>query len=121
METWPSTLPQYPDQQGFSETIRDPVLRTAMDAGPEKARLRYTAVPEQYKMTMHMTKEQRATFVNFYKSSLGYGVDEFYWYHPINVDGSGDRITVVCRFTSMYTITADNNEFSVTFSMEVLP
>lgn len=120
MESWPSTLPQYVDQDAYTETILDPVIRTEMDAGPSKARLRYTAVPEQFTITLKLTAEQRAVFVYFYKYTLNYGVDEFYWYHPTSTTDS-ERDVVVCRFISVYTISSNGNEFEVSFNMEVEP
>lgn len=121
MESWPSTLPEYPDQTSFSETIQDPVIRTEMDSGPKKNRLRFTAVPELYSMSMVMTRVQRATFIDFYKNDLNYGVDEFSWYHPVDVDGFGARIPCNFRFTGPYQITPQEQMFSVSFTLEVLP
>lgn len=121
MADWPDTLPGYPDQSLFSETIRDPVVRTDMDAGPQKVRLRYTAVPELYQISMVLTREQRAIFIDFYKNTLNYGVDEFDWYHPVNLDAFGNRIPCACRFTGVYQITPQDNHFNLSISMEVVP
>jgi len=119
LKTWPSSLPQYVQQDSYSETIIDPVLRTAMDAGPVKTRLRFTMVPEQFNVSIPLTAAQRLVFLAFYKSDLNYGVDTFSWYHPANkIDGA--FIYAVCRFTSVYSISANGNEFIASFSMEVV-
>jgi len=121
MASWPSTLPEYVSQASFSETIQDPVIRTDMDAGPKKARLRFTAVPEQYTISMTLTKEERAIFVAFFKDDLNYGVDEFSWYHPIDVDEFGARVPCYCRFTGPYQFTPQDHVFMLGINMEVLP
>lgn len=116
---WPATLPQYVDQTTFGETIQDPVIRTDMEGGPKKARLRYTAVPEQYTISMILTSSQRTAFLTFYKSTLNYGVDEFVWYHPL--DSGSPRTERYCRFTGPYTISSQDTYFNMSINMEVLP
>ena len=115
MASWPVTLPQYVDQDSFSETIQDPVIRTAMDSGPQKARLRYTAVPEQYTIAMTLTSDQRTAFLTFFKATIHYGVDEFTWVHPVT------QAAAYCRFTAPYNLVPDGLDFKLTISMEVLP
>jgi hypothetical protein len=121
MVSWPSTLPAYVSQSSFAETIQDPVIRTDMDAGPMKMRLRFTAVPEKYSISMELTKEERAIFIAFYKDDLNYGVDEFIWYHPVDVDEFGARVACYCRFTSVYQFAPNDHEFTMSIDMEVLP
>ena len=77
MVAWPNAtyLPQFVDQDGYFQTTQDPLLRTDMDAGPMKVRLRYTAVPEQFTIVLTLTKAQLEYFVTtFFKNTLGYGV-----------------------------------------------
>lgn len=117
METWPDAtyLPQYVDDIGFAESAKDPVIRTDMDTGPAKQRLRYTAVVEQYTITMTLTKTERANFLTFYKGNLAYGSQEFNWIHPVTHENC------ICRFTSTYTLTPMGLGFQLTINMEVLP
>ncbi len=116
MASWPSTLPQYVDQDGYSQTTKNPLLRTEMDAGPAKVRLRYTAVPEEFSITLTMNKTQLETFVTtFFKNTISYGADVFTWKHPVT------QANANCRFTSMYTIAPHGLDFKVSFSMEILP
>lgn len=117
---WPEALPQYVNQDSYTETILDPVIRTDVTAGPVKTRLRYTAVPDQFKVSMLLTKAQRKKFIYFYKYTLNYGVSQFIWYHPTDLDGNGDRVPCYCRMTSSYTITPKETDFVVSFSMEII-
>lgn len=113
---WPSTLPDCVDQEGYTETLgRDPVVRTTMDTGPEKVRLRYTAVPESFEISVTMTAAQRATFVAFYRETLRFGVEEFVWKHPATL------VPKYCRFTAPYNFVSRGTDFILTISMEVLP
>lgn len=116
MATWPLTLPQYVDQDGYTQTITNPLLRTDMEAGPAKVRLRYTAVPEEFNISLVMTKTQFEAFVTFFKRDIHYGADIFTWKHPVTGDISDN-----CRFTSMYNASPHGLDFKVTISMEILP
>lgn len=115
MADWPSTLPQYVDQDGYNQTIQNPVLSTDMDAGPVKKRLRYTFVPEQFSITLTMTKAQFETFVTFFKSTIHFGADVFSWNHPVT------QAVANCRFTSVYSAVPHGLDFKVSISMEILP
>jgi hypothetical protein len=114
MDTWPSTLPQYVEQDSFSETIRNPVVSTEMDAGPKKYRLRYTAVPEMFTISMVLTSAERLIFLAFYKVNLHYGVDEFTWVHPVSQE------TATCRFTGLYNIVPNGLDFTMSIEMEIV-
>lgn len=112
---WPKELPQFVDQDGFSTRLQDPVIRTEMDAGPKKTRLRYTFVPEQFDISLTLTKKQFLLFKDtFFKVDLGYGVSEFNWKHPVN------QASAVCRFTNMYQASAQGLDFLVTIGMEII-
>lgn len=116
MTSWPSTLPQYVDQDGYTQTSKNPLIRTEMDAGPAKVRLRYTAVPEEFNISLVLTKTQLDTFVNtFFRNALHYGADTFLWKHPVT------QAAATCRFTSMYNVVPHGLDFKMTISMEILP
>lgn len=116
MADWPSTLPQYVDQDGYTQTIKNPLIRTDMEAGPAKVRLRYTAIPEEFSISLVMTKKQFEDFVTFFKQDIHYGADTFTWNHPVT-----RAISNNCRFTSMYNASPHGLDFKVTISMEILP
>lgn len=115
MAIWPLTLPQYVDQDGYAQTTKNPLIRTDMEAGPAKVRLRYTAVPEEFNISLVMTKAQFEAFITFFKQTIHYGADIFTWRHPVTRGLSN------CRFTSMYNASPHGLDFKVTISMEILP
>lgn len=113
--SYPSTLPQYVNQAGFSHSPENPVISTDTDIGPKKRRLRYTAVPEYFSGTLRLTEEQYAIFRTFWKDTLVYGALEFNWVHPL------DRIPVEVRMTDSYKAVPVGIEWDVTISFEVMP
>lgn len=117
MKTWPDAtkLPQYVDQDGYTQTSKNPLIRTEMEAGPAKVRLRYTAVPEEFNISLTLTKIQLGYFITFFKETIHYGADTFLWRHPVTQAISN------CRFTGMYSAAPHGIDFKVTISMEILP
>ncbi len=115
MVTWPSTLPQFVDQDEYTQTSKNPLIRTDMEAGPAKVRLRYTAVPEEFNISLVMTKTQFESFITFFKQTIHYGADTFLWNHPVTRTASN------CRFTGMYNAVPHGIDFKVTIPMEILP
>lgn len=115
MATWPSTLPQFVDQDEYTQTSKNPLIRTDMEAGPAKVRLRYTAVPEEFNISLVMTKTQFESFITFFKQTIHYGADIFLWKHPVT------QTTSNCRFTGMYNAVPHGIDFKVTIPMEILP
>ena len=73
MPTWPLTLPAAPEGPGYTETLPNTLVRTAMDAGPPKVRQRYTAGVRPFSMTWMLTKAQVAILDTFYLSTLAGG------------------------------------------------
>ena len=110
---WPATLPDYVSQEQYSETIQDPVIRTEMDAGPRKARLRYTRVPEVFTVALVLTKAQMGTFEVFFRNHISYGALPFIWKHPrLQTDAE-------CKITGPYTAVPHGLDFIVSFTMEI--
>ena len=81
MAAWPETLP-LPLQDGYKESPPNTTLRTAMDAGPDKVRRRYTAKPRNITIKYHMTKAQIETLDTFYVTTTLSGSLWFDWTHP---------------------------------------
>ena len=77
--TWPPTLPQTV-QQGYTESIGLNILRTPMDSGPAKLRLRGRK-PDTLKVSFVMTSAQVTILNNFINSTI-YGVRRFDFPHP---------------------------------------
>lgn len=75
MASWPATLPcpviDATDARG------EGAIRTPMDAGPSKARRRFSAVSRYVTAEIPLDATQRGTLDSFYADTLGEGVDAF--------------------------------------------
>jgi hypothetical protein len=81
---WPSALPQrFLQDPGATEQPPDLMLETQMDAGPPKARRRYTAGYRMVSGSIVLTHAQRAILDDFYVTTLEGGALTFDWIHPI--------------------------------------
>lgn len=80
--TWPPSLPQYPNQDGFSEEQADNTIRTQFDAGTMKLRRRYTAAPIKFTMSFTLTAAQKTTLETFFNTTLAGGSLPFDWVKP---------------------------------------
>ena len=116
MATWPDTLPPSPLIDGLEEEEPDIILRTQMDAGPAKTRLRFTSGVAPLKWPTLLTTEQRATLINFYRVTCAYGALSYNVTHPI----TGDTISV--RFVKPPKIVpASDKFFRTTLELEIMP
>ncbi len=113
--SWPDTLPQQPLVKGFSGTVQDTLIRTSMDAGPEKIRRRFTAASEYFTLTWFMTKQQLNTFRSFFKDTIADGSIEFEMNHPITGE------TVLVRFRGPYQFVSTGVHWRISAEIEVLP
>lgn len=105
------TLPDKPDTSGYSEEYADPVIRNEMDSGPEKQRLKYTAIPLNISCQMNLSSAQKTTLLNFWKNTISYGSESFEW---LNWD---DDSSANYRFTAppkVVTVTGDLWTMSLT-------
>lgn len=87
--TWPSTLPQAPQQQGYGEQPQARTLRTQMDAGLPKQRQRFTAGTNQHTVRLQLTQAQWETLLDFWDNTLGGGALPFdwqYWHTGANAE-----------------------------------
>jgi hypothetical protein len=76
---WHTNLPQVP-QKDFQETVGINIIRTNMDMGPAKQRLR-SKRPSTLQLNFIMTKAQTETLESFIITDLA-GVKRFSWTHP---------------------------------------
>ncbi len=84
MPTWPSSLPQRPLADDYQETEPNLLLRTSMDAGPAKVRLRFTTGVRLYKLAFYVSLTQKSTFKSFYLGSISGGALPFNFPDPDN-------------------------------------
>ena len=116
MADWPSTLPQYLDVDGFSNTFQKGTIRSSIDAGPPKVRRRFSATTENITGSITIDKTQYSTLIDFYKNTLYEGTLTFTWIHPITGN------TVSMRFVQPPEIAPMNSlYFKATLTLEILP
>ena len=79
--SWPTAnnFPQSP-QKGFTESIGQNIIRSAMDAGPAKMRNR-GKLPTTMDLSFILTTAQTTTLETFIKDTLA-GVKRFNFTHP---------------------------------------
>jgi hypothetical protein len=86
MAVWPASLPQrFLESPGVEEEAPDVMIETEMDAGPPKARRRFTAGFRMIRGTVRISKAQRATLDTFWVTTLEGGTLPFDWIHPITL------------------------------------
>lgn len=115
---WPLTLPQTP-QSDYSESAGLNILRTPMDAGPAKMRLR-SRKPKNLTVSFHMSSTQVETLETFVYDTIK-GVARFEFTHPRLLDtvevrivpqGSGDLFSIAYMLPDLWTIS---------MTLEVMP
>ena len=109
---WPELLPYGLLAEGFSKQPQDNVTRTAMDAGPQKARRRYTARTVRYSGRQVFDAAELAVFEQFFHTVLAGGVLRFNFADPVTGE------TAEFRFTGDYTVSGDSGLFDVTMPLE---
>lgn len=93
MASWPSSLP-VPLRTGYEINPEDPVLRTQMDAGPDRVRRRYTAIPSRIPVRWRFTDAQFALFEAWHKHEA---LDGAAWFSLSLLNGLSLQ-TVEARF-----------------------
>ena len=117
--TWPGTLPQRV-QRGFTESVGKNVLRTPMDAGPAKTRIRFER-PSTMSVEFLMTTAEATTFESFVNTTLSGGVLRFTFTHPRKETLVEVRI-VASQDGGMYNIAyMAPGYWTVTMQWEILP
>lgn len=79
---WPKELPQIMRLEGLSGKLRTAVVRTDMDAGPQKTRRRYTVAQKDFSGSVVVTEAQRQILETWYEKILGNGALRFVMTDP---------------------------------------
>jgi len=111
---WPELLPSGLLAEGFGKQPQNNVVRTAMDAGPKKARRRYTARTVKYSGKQVFDASELAVFEQFYNNVIADGVLRFNFTDPVTQE------TAEFRFTENYTANARDGLYEVQMSLERL-
>jgi hypothetical protein len=111
---WPELLPSGLLADGFSKQPQSNVIRTSMDAGPKKARRRYTARTEKYSGKQVFDEAELMVFEQFYHTVLADGVLRFNFEDPITGE-IGEF-----RFTEDYTVNPLDGQYEVHMPLERL-
>jgi hypothetical protein len=113
---WLSTLPQEPNEDGFTETPPNIILRTPMDVGPAKVRKRLSTNIRSITVQYTLTPAQILILDDLYVNVLYSGAYSFDCVHP----RTQDPITV--RFVSPPSYTAiEGGMYKANLSLEILP
>jgi hypothetical protein len=116
MAEWPSSLPNYLLQDGFSKTYADNLVRQDMSVGPPKARRRSTSGVTPIKGRQVLTSTQLATFSTFFETTLSDGATTFTWVDPIT------RATASFKFASPPTVTTTGGpDFYIDLDLVIMP
>ena len=116
MVTWPMTLPPAPLLEGFVERTSETVIRTDMDQGPAKTRRRTTAGTREFQMTFIMTKNEIATFDDFFLNDINGGASSFDFIHP----RTGETLNLRLKNPPEYQA-QNTNYFRISLEAEALP
>ena len=119
---WPAAFPALPAVEGYAESPPACVLRTEMNAGPDKVRRRFTSGPRHIPVTLYMTSTVLNAaspngFDAFFVQDTFHGSAEFTWHNPrTNAD-------VTMRFVGVpkYEPVGGSSAYRVTFEVEILP
>ena len=90
---WPATLPKGFEADSYNHAPGSGVIRSDVDTGYAKTRLRYTAVMNEHSGRMVMTKTlYESDFLPFFKTDIGRGTIPFDFPNPF--DGGATEIEV---------------------------
>ena len=112
MILWPSVLPQYLLVSGYSEALGNQLLRTEMDAGPAKARRRFTAAPRPVTGEIIVTREQLMFFHLWFGDVLKGGSLRFGWVDPFSDTALTNLVTNGGFDSTITGWTAENGSIS---------
>ena len=111
---WPELLPADFLAEGLTIQPQSNVIRTSMDAGPKKARRRYTARSTIFSGAQRLDAAELAVFERFYHAALADGALRFYYKDPVS------NQLAEFRFTEDYAATEIGGLWEVTLSLERL-
>ena len=113
---WPASLPQVLRLEGLKTKDQNAVVRTDMDAGPAKVRLRFTSAYEDVSGSVVLTQEELSVLQTFFRTACKKGAVRFNMMHPITSEIKEFRF----KSTPDLSPSGDGN-FIVSLELEALP
>lgn len=89
---YPTGLPAFVLQDGFSEKLNNQTIESQTDTGNPKVRRRFTKQIRTFSVTIQLDAAQRETFESFWQDTLAGGSLPFEWLHPMT------RVPTTFRF-----------------------
>lgn len=83
VDSWPTTLPQCPILNGFSEQRQNNIIEFSSDIAAPKIRRRSSKTSMLTSVMFRMTTTELSVFNTFYIDTLRDGTTQFDWMHPI--------------------------------------
>lgn len=109
---WPAELPQVLILDNLSAEKQNNVIRTQMDAGPQKIRRRYTVATKNFSGQIVVTEAQRRVLEDWYDNDLASGALRFLMKDPQTL------ILSQFRFREHYKEDSLNGVWKITLSLE---
>ena len=81
-ESFPSTLQQLLNEEGFTQTLGSTIVRSNVDTGLAKTRQRYTKAVDKFSCTINLQKDDYNTLITFFRTTLAGGSLTFNYDHP---------------------------------------
>jgi hypothetical protein len=82
-DQWPSSLPQCPILNAFTEKSQSNVIPFKPEVGPVKLRKKSTSKSWIASLSFHMNNSQLDAFKSFYETTIKDGTLTFGWEHPV--------------------------------------
>ena len=89
--TWPASLQQVLNEQGFTYEIGDTAIRSEMETGMPKVRRRFTKPINKLSCSILLNISQYSTFSVFFNTTLNGGVNTFNFNNPLSASTSEFR------------------------------
>lgn len=121
MPMWPSSLPQEPLVDGYKRTLPNNLIRSSMDTGSDKVRLRGRSKPVGVTATYVLTNAQRDTLETFIHDGIAEGAVCFDW--PWTEKDTFVRARIKAGSDGLFDIQRykDTMRWQVTLNLEIWP
>lgn len=118
---WPVGLPTAPQVASYSQVDSDRVIRSSMETGPAKVRLRSTAVVQGCNIELKLTRTQVATLLAFHRTTCLGGALPFQWKHHETGNQIDYRFVSVPECRPRAPRQAGGEYWVATFRLETVP